>query len=277
MAALFSQARAQKPSIDEVADNLVQQFKKAEKKHFPPQVLVIDFASRPGGINAVGEYVANRLSDGLAQRIGTAAVIDRKKLHNYLLTGGISPLDLADRDISLWIASEVSASVIVFGSVTPSNEKLLLSVDTYRINDKKHLGSSKAELLLNDQLKEMLSKPLDWPASADVLISCRASKSKESAEDLFKAAGITMPACVHCPSPAYTDEARAAKIQGSVKFDVLVDEQGKPKRIVVIQGDQYDLTAKALEAMKNWKFKPAMKDGKPVTVCVVVEVSFRIL
>src|SRR5215467_2742256 len=98
MAALCSQARAQEPSIDEVADRLVQQFKKAEKKHFPPQVLVIDFASRPGGINAVGEYVANRLSDGLAQRIGTAAVINRKKLRNYVLTGGMSPLDLADRD-----------------------------------------------------------------------------------------------------------------------------------------------------------------------------------
>ena len=186
-------------------------------------------------------------------------------------------MDLADRDITIWIASQVSASVIVFGSVTPSNEKLLLSADAYRINDKKHLGSSKGELLLDDQLKGMLSKPLDWPASADVLVSCTASRSKENAGDLFKAAGITMPTCIHCPDPAYTDEARAAKIQGSVKFDVLVDEQGKPKRIAVIQGDQYDLTARALEAMKNWKFKPAMKDGKPVTVCVAVEVSFRIL
>ena len=268
-------AQSQEPTLDRLVDDIAQQFKRTEKKHFLAQVLVIDFASRSGRIKVVGEYLADQLSDSLRQRIGIAAVVDRKKLQSYLLTGGISPLDLADRGVSMWIASQLGASAIVFGSVAPSNERLLLSTDTYTIKDNKHLGSAKADLILNDQLKEILTKPLDWPGSADVLVACTASKSKENAGDLFKAAGITMPTCVHCPNPDYTDEARAANIQGSVRFDVVVDELGKAKHIAVIQGDQYGLTARALEAIKNWRFKPAMKDGQPVTVCVDIEVVFR--
>lgn len=271
-----SQAWAQEPNVDELADHLVEQLKKAEKKHFPPEVLVIDFASRPGGIKAVGEHLANRLSDTFALRIGVGAIVERRTLHDYLLSGGISPFDLADRDISIWIGSQLGATVIIFGSVASSNEKLALAVDAYRTNDKKHLGSSKADIPLNDQLKEMVGRPLDWPAS-DVLVACPASKSSERAGDLFKAAGITMPNCVYCPNPDYTDEARAAKIQRNVKFDVVIDEQGKAKRIALIQGDTYGLATRALEAVRKWRFKPAMKDGKPVTVCVPIEVTFRLI
>ncbi len=85
-----------------------------------------------------------------------------------------------------------------------------------------------------------------------------------------------MPTCIHCPDPTYTDEARRAKVQANVKFDVVVDEQGRPKRIAVVRGDTFGLTAKAMEAIKKWQFNPSMKEGKPVAVCVVVDVGFRI-
>jgi len=267
---------AQEFNVDELVDHLAQQLKKAEKKDFSPHVLVIDFVSRPGGIKAIGEHLANRFSDGLAQKIGVAAVVDRKRLHSYLLTGGISPLDLADRDVSRRIANQLGANVIVFGSVASPKEKPVVSADAYRINDAKHLGSSKVDIPLNEQLRDMLAKPLDWPASPDVLVACSAGGSKESTEDLFKAAGVTMPTCIHCPNPDYTDAARGAGFQGSVKFDVVIGEQGNAKRIAVIQGDSNGLTAKAIEAIKGWKFKPAMRNGQPVTVCVPIEVVFRL-
>ncbi len=267
---------AQELNLDELTDHLAQQLKKAEKKDFSPRVLVIDFASRPGGVRAIGESLANRLSDGLAQKIGVAAVVDRKRLRDYLLTGGISPLDLADRDVSRWITSQLGANIIVFGSVASPKEKLVVSADAYRISDVKHLGSAKVDIPLNAQLKDMLAKPLDWPASPDVLLACAAGGSGEKTADLFKAAGITEPTCIHCPNPDYTDAGRRAGFQGSVKFDVVVDEQGKAKRIAVIQGDSNGLTAKALEAIKGWKFKPAMRGGQSVRVCVPIEVVFRL-
>ena len=266
---------AQETPIDGIADRLAQQLQKAEKKHFTPRVLVVDFPLRPGGINALGEYLADQLTDALAQKIGPAAVIDRKQFRTDLQSGGISPFNLADRDIATWISGQVGANTIVFGEVTTSEERLLLSVDLIRILDEKKLASSKVDIPLSGNLKEMLSKPLDWPASPDVIVPCLAGP-REEMPNVYKTMGVTVPACIRCPDPEYTDEARRAKAQGTVKFDVVVDQQGSAKHITVVKGDKYGFTARAIGAIKTWKFKPAMKDGKPVTVCVVIEVSFRL-
>lgn len=173
-------ARAQESTVDGVADHLAEQLQKSQKKHFFPSVLVIDFPSRPGRINALGESLADQLSDALAQKMAQSTVIDRRKLHSYLQTNGISPFDLADRDIAIWIAGEVGANAIVFGSVTPSEEKLILRTDLIRIEDEKQIGSSKANLRANDQLKEMVPKPLDWPASPGVVMSCLSGSPEEN-------------------------------------------------------------------------------------------------
>lgn len=268
-----SSALAQESTVERLADRLTQEIQKAEKKHFFPKVLVVDFSLRPGGINALGEYLADQLSEVMKQKIGSAAVIDRRKLHSYLQSGGISPFDLADRDVAIWIAGEVGANAIVFGKAKVSKENLILSTDLIRLGDRKQLGSSKLSLPLNSQLNEFVTKPLDWPTSPEVVVSC--GSGTESA-GLFKAAGVTEPACIHCPNPDYNDEARKAGFQGNLKFDVVVDELGRAKRIAVIKGDENGLTARAIDAIRGWKFKPAMKDGHPVTVCVPIEVVFRL-
>jgi TonB family protein len=209
--------------------------------------------------------------------MGPARVFDRKQFHTDLQSGGISPFDLVDREIAIWISGQVGANAIVFGHVTSSGEKLILSTELIRIGGGKKLDSSNAYLPLTGDLNEMMSKPLDWPVSPDVVVACPQTGSAGDTAATFKAAGVTMPSCIHCPEPDYTDEARRAKAQGTIKFDVVIDEQGKAKRIAVVKGDTYGFTARALAAIKNWKFKPAMKDGKPVTVCVIVEVMFKLL
>lgn len=268
-----SSALAQESTVEGLADRLSQEIQKAEKKHFFPKVLVVDFSLRPAGINALGEYLADQLSEVMKQKIGSAAVIDRTKLRSYLQSGGISPFDLADREVAIWIAGEVGANAIVFGKGNLSKENLILSTDLIRLGDRKQLGSSKLNLPLNSQLSEFATKPLDWPTSPEVVVSC--GSGTESA-GLFKAAGVTEPACIHCPNPDYNDEARKAGFQGNLKFDVVADELGRAKRIAVIKGDQNGLTARAIDAIRGWKFKPAMKDGHPVTVCVPIEVVFRL-
>jgi hypothetical protein len=62
-----SKASAQEPNVDEVAKHIAQQITKAEKKRFSPKILVIDFSSQPGGIQALGKYLADQLSDDLSQ------------------------------------------------------------------------------------------------------------------------------------------------------------------------------------------------------------------
>jgi protein TonB len=87
---------------------------------------------------------------------------------------------------------------------------------------------------------------------------------------------VTLPDCIHCPTPEYTDQARAAKFQGTVKFDAVIDEKGNAVRLAVVKGDRHGLTPQAMKAIKSWKFKAATKNGDIVTVCVVIEVTLRL-
>jgi len=57
---------------------------------------------------------------------------------------------------------------------------------------------------------------------------------------------------------------------------VIVDEQGRPTHVRVVRAIGMGLDEKAIEAVKQYKFKPAMLHGKPVKVAVDVNVRFQI-
>jgi periplasmic protein TonB len=88
--------------------------------------------------------------------------------------------------------------------------------------------------------------------------------------------GISAPQPVATPDPEYTEQARIAKTQGTCILWLIVDDQGRPRDIRVVRGLGFGLDAKAIEAVKQWKFQPAMKDGRPVNVQISVEVGFRL-
>jgi len=88
--------------------------------------------------------------------------------------------------------------------------------------------------------------------------------------------GISAPQAVSTPDPEYTEEARLAKTQGKCILWLIVDENGKPRNIRVVRGLGFGLDAKAIEAVQQWRFQPAMKDGKPVNVQISVEVGFHL-
>ena len=88
--------------------------------------------------------------------------------------------------------------------------------------------------------------------------------------------GISAPTPVNTPDPEYTEEARNAKAQGTCVLWLIVDDQGNPRDIRVVRGLGYGLDAKAIAAVKQWKFQPAMKDGHAVNVQISVEVGFRL-
>jgi protein TonB len=88
--------------------------------------------------------------------------------------------------------------------------------------------------------------------------------------------GISAPQPVSTPDPEYTEQARQAKTQGTCVLWLIVDDQGNPRDIRVVHGLGNGLDAKAIEAVKQWHFQPAMKDGRPVNVQISVEVGFRL-
>ncbi|MGA7400733.1 MAG: energy transducer TonB [Candidatus Sulfotelmatobacter sp.] len=88
--------------------------------------------------------------------------------------------------------------------------------------------------------------------------------------------GISAPEPVSTPDPEYTEQARLAKTQGTCVLWLIVDDQGHPRDIRVVRGLGFGLDSKAVEAVKQWRFQPAMKDGRPVNVQISVEVGFRL-
>lgn len=88
--------------------------------------------------------------------------------------------------------------------------------------------------------------------------------------------GVMAPQLIYGPDPEFSDEARRAKYQGVCVVSLIVDAQGNPQRVQVVRHLGMGLDEKALEAVKQYKFKPAMLSGKPVPVEVNIEVNFRI-
>lgn len=88
--------------------------------------------------------------------------------------------------------------------------------------------------------------------------------------------GVSAPKALDTPDPEYSEEARKAKYQGTCVLWLIVGPDGKPRDIKVARALGMGLDQKAIEAVRNWKFEPAMKDGKPVAVQINVEVNFRL-
>lgn len=89
--------------------------------------------------------------------------------------------------------------------------------------------------------------------------------------------GVSSPVPVYKPEPEYSEEARKAKFQGAVLLAIVIQADGTTTGIRVIRPLGLGLDEKAIEAVTKWRFRPSMKDGKPVAVKANVEVNFRLL
>ena len=87
--------------------------------------------------------------------------------------------------------------------------------------------------------------------------------------------GVKPPVVIYSVDPVFSDRARAAKFSGTVELYLWVDEDGNPEPVRVVRGVGMGLDEKAVEAIRQYKFKPATLDGKPVTVDLYIEVKFQ--
>ena len=87
----------------------------------------------------------------------------------------------------------------------------------------------------------------------------------------------TAPVPTYRPEPPYTPKARHDRIQGMVALLIVIDAQGNVTDVRETSKPLGEgLDEKAIETVKTWKFKPAARDGVPVPVRVIVEVTFRL-
>jgi TonB family protein len=85
------------------------------------------------------------------------------------------------------------------------------------------------------------------------------------------------PQVIYQVEPEYSEPARRAKIQGYVRLRIDVALDGRPTNIRVVQPIGMGLDENAIEAVKRWRFRPALIGDKPVVAPALVEVGFHLL
>lgn len=88
--------------------------------------------------------------------------------------------------------------------------------------------------------------------------------------------GVSAPVLLHSVEPEFTEQARQAGFQGSVAIQLIVDSQGYPQNVHVTRHLGMGLDEKAVEAVRQYRFKPAMYQGHPVAVQIIIDVDFRL-
>ncbi len=87
----------------------------------------------------------------------------------------------------------------------------------------------------------------------------------------------TQAVLLYKTEPEYSEEARKAKLQGSVTLRVEIDARGQVQNIALAQGLGFGLDEQAMAAVRKWRFRSATRNGKPVPTRAMVQVTFRLL
>ena len=89
--------------------------------------------------------------------------------------------------------------------------------------------------------------------------------------------GIVAPVVLYKVDPEFSEEARKAKYQGTVVLSIEVGEDGRAHDFRILHSLGLGLDEKAIEAVSQWRFKPAARNGRPVRAPATIQVNFRLL
>jgi TonB family protein len=117
---------------------------------------------------------------------------------------------------------------------------------------------------------------LSWTITA-LLCAGAAAQPPQAPPEAYRAAGAIAPSLIEKQEPSYSEDARVAKLQGTVLVSLVVGEDGQPRDLRVLRSLGLGLDENAIAAVTRWRFTPGMKDGQPVAVRSTVEVNFRLL
>ena len=87
--------------------------------------------------------------------------------------------------------------------------------------------------------------------------------------------GVTKGLCIHKVEPPYPPLARAARVQGDVVLNAIIDTNGQITNLQLVSGHPM-LVPAALEAVKQWRYKPYLLNGQPVEVETTITVIFAL-
>jgi protein TonB len=102
-----------------------------------------------------------------------------------------------------------------------------------------------------------------------------AEKPKPPAAPIRVGGNVQAANLVRQVRPTYPPLAKQARIQGTVKFNAVIAKDGTIQNLTVQSGHPM-LVQAALEAVKQWLYKPTLLNGEPVEVITTIDVNFTL-
>jgi TonB family protein len=129
-----------------------------------------------------------------------------------------------------------------------------------------------------DAVKRWVFKPGTVNGEAvDVVFNLTINFRLESDDAPLRVGGdVRAPVLIEKVEPSYTEEARKARISGIVIVEAVIGRDGLVKNVHVLKPLPFGLDQAAVDAVKQWTFKPGTLEGKPVDVLFNLTVNFRL-
>lgn len=103
-------------------------------------------------------------------------------------------------------------------------------------------------------------------------------QTKSETDPVYEPGGdVTRPKLLHSVEPAFSTKSNEAFVEGTVTVSAVVNTHGTLTDVHVLKGLGSTQDQSALDALKEWRFEPGSKDGKPVNVRVKIQVEFHLL
>jgi protein TonB len=74
----------------------------------------------------------------------------------------------------------------------------------------------------------------------------------------------------------YPKDAKKKRIQGTIRFNVLITKTGEPRILEVLKGGDPQLIAAALKAVEQWRDSPCRLNSEPVEVKTIIDINFTL-
>ncbi len=249
-------AFAHAPDFDDLAKQLSKTLQEAQIH----TIIVSDFVGDGGRVTLQGVLLADKLWFALLEQQKGFQTLNRNLLHKQLHSQLRSSDSFQKTEVEA--ADAVGAEVIVTANIEQQSKNLNISITALNVSTGQKIEQWTVAIPRTQALDGLAVQNIqpDGPVYLD-------SQN-----------GVSMPACVYCPNPQYTEEAKKKKVEGKVVLAAVIDPSGRAEKIWEVRGLSDGLTEQAIEVVRQWRFKPAQDSkGNAVTVMVPLDVAFRLM
>lgn len=264
-------ARGQEADLDRAATNIAQAAHDAKLK----KVAVFDFIGPGNNVTELGTKLAEEFTQALSRAGQRIDVEDRATLAGQMKQWDYGPDDSLQPRSLLALAAYEHMDAAVFGNINRQGGTFNVSIRVTPTT-KNNLTAPMPDVVARENVAIASSDETEKLAETFI---ARGANPRDI-DKTYPAAGrngYSFPKCLYCPGAQYSEPARKAKFQGTVALSAIVTADGRTDDIKVVSRLPGGLTDKAIEAVQQWKFQPAVDSaGNPVAVKQIIEVTFHL-